>query len=223
MGGVSGRGTNRRLPGRLITRFGFAHGLMVVAGLLTFVTVSSALADRSATASIWIVGRDLPAGAEVTVADVRAVEVPASSPVLDHLVDAGTVPSGRTVRAISGGEPLLRTDLVGAGLVATGRQLSIEIDRVHLDGLRLRVGDRVDLVGVTADESIGFVVDDLPVVARSDSSAASAFGAATRTGWLTLDVAEVEAVAIAAAQQRGPLTPVRSSGAEPLDPIGGHP
>jgi hypothetical protein len=91
--------------------------------------------------SVWQVSRTLAAGATVSLADVRAVEVP--SAVAEGFLSVDEVPDGRLVRDVVAGE------LLTSGSVATGdepdvRWVTVPVEPLHAPD-DLAAGDRVDL------------------------------------------------------------------------------
>ena len=220
---VQGRNTSRWSPSRV----SFAHGLMVVAGLMTFVLVASVLRDREATVDVWVARSEVAAGSELTLADLDVVEIAATDPLLPSLLLAGPMPPvGRVRDVVGSGEPLLRSDLVAVDEVAAGRTFTIPIESVVLDGLGLSVQDRIDVIGlVSADpsgsakgvETVAYVVVGVTVTRLPVSLEATAFAAASsRSAWVTVEVSEQQALELSAAIRHGDLQLVRSTGAEPI-------
>ncbi len=206
--------TFRQTPSRLT----FAHGLMVVAGLLTFVLVAAILQDRQATAEVWVAAEGLSAGSTVDPSQLNVLELTADDPLLQWLVPATEVaPAGRLRNDLAAGAPLLRSDLVPEESSAVGRTYTVPIDSLVLDGLGLRPGDRLDVIGVGADKNVRFVVVDVEVTRLPAAQQSSAFAAtAGRSAWVTVQVDEEQALALSQARLNGQLELVRSTGAEAL-------
>lgn len=213
-GARSPRSPSHRLAG---TRLTLAHGLMVVAGLVTFVLVASVLQKREATVEVLVATSDIAAGATVTEADFDVVDISAADPLLPVLLSQ--LPAGSVVTsALAAGEPLLRSDVVVAGGVASGRTFTLEVDRLVVDGLGLAIGDRVDVIGVDAGGRVGFVVVDVAVSRLPGDAQGSAFAAAaSRSAWVTVTVDEAQALALSGARRLGAIELVRSTGAAPID------
>lgn len=199
-----------------------AHGLMVVAGLLTFVLVGSVLRDRSATVEVWVGGEHLTAGSLITPTQLVAIELRADDPMLPALVTVGTLAvDSRLVDDLRAGEPLLRSDVAVDGETLSGRTFTLAVDSLVLDGLGLRVGDHLDVIGSDGADSFGYVVADVVITRLPGTAQSTAFASASsRTSWVTIEVDEVEALRLSEAQVHGDLQLVRSTGAAPVTPFG---
>ena len=213
-----------RRGGRSITaRIGAPHALMVVAGLATFVLVSSVLRDRPDGEPVWMVRSDVAAGAFLDANDLEPMLVSVDEPIAASLlpVDAG-VPNGRVRSGVVAGEPLLASDLVPVDQVVDGRSFTIPIDAVVLDGLGLIRGDRIDVIGADADGAMGYIVADVEVVRLPSETASSAFAAAnSRSVWVTVAIDHRQALALSESLDRGEVELVRSTGAAPIRSTGG--
>ena len=202
---------------RLRGRFSLAHGLMLIAGLMTFVTTSRLLDDRSATADVLVVDQPVVAGTALAGNSVRLVEVPADVAALGGLAPADLSLDGQVARRdLTPGEPLLANDLTAGAEPSLPRTYAVAIERHVLAGLGLAVGDRVDVIGVSEDGSPYFVVSAAPVARVSTGVEASAFAADASQQWVTVAVTDSQALDLAAAQLRAEVTIVRSTGATPV-------
>jgi Flp pilus assembly protein CpaB len=175
------------------------------------------LQRREATVEVLVATSDIAAGATVTESDFDVVDISAADPLLPVLLSQ--LPAGSVVTSsLTAGEPLLRSDVVVAGAVASGRTFTLEVDRLVVDGLGLAIGDRVDVIGVDADGRVGFVVVDVAVTRLPGTAQGSAFAAAaSRSAWVTVAVDEAQALALSGAQRLGAIELVRSTGAGPID------
>lgn len=210
------RSRGRTRPARSLTAsFGLPHLFMVLAGLVTFVLVSSVLRDRSATSDVWMVANDVPAGVALSTDDVEPVSVSTDDPLLPALLlTSAGLPSGTVRHGVVAGEPLLASDLVPAEGADVGRTFTIPVESLILDGLGLRRGDRLDVIGADADGVMRYVVADVEVVRLPGAASSTAFAAASsRTSWVTVRIDDVEALRLSAALERGEVELVRSTGA----------
>lgn len=209
-------GRTSRAPASSI---GLSHVLMIVAGLATFVLVTSVLRDRSATESVWMVRHDVAGGVTLSTTDLVAVEVAVDDALLPSLVLAADgVPDGLVRYGLTGGEPLLSSDLLAVDLGSVGRTFAIPIDSSVIDGLGLQPGDRVDVIGADGENSLGYVVADAEVVRLPSPAGGSAFAAAgSRSAWVTIGIDEREALLLSAALGRGPVELVRSTGSPAIE------
>ncbi len=178
--------------------FSVSHGVIVVAGLLTFVLVASALADRRATIEIAVVEGDHAAGSALVV---RSVEVPVdeTSPV-DRWVDPSDLGADAVALAtLRDGDPLLASQ-VGVEL-DDQRTAVIDVERSVIEGLDLRVGSTVDVVA-TGDDGASFVLRDV-VVVRVPSGLGDGLLSSTGEQWVAVAVDDREALALAEASEGG--------------------
>lgn len=187
--------------------------LAVVAGLLAglFFLRGTGSSDGVAVA---VAGRDIPAGEEVTVGDLRFTEVAASSRFVAQLVprrQLGSLEGSIAIRGIVEGSPLLRDDLVSPAAGGLQRAMSLPIEREHAVGGALRPGDRVDVIdGVDAS----YVITNAEVLAVPKAVSDALSGA--RSYAITIAVDAQGALRLAAAIAGGKVEVVRSTGAEPL-------
>lgn len=197
-------------------RLTLAHGLMVLAALVTFVAVSAALRDRRATVEVLVAADDLDSGRVVDASDFTVLSVPASAASLDAWVGPLDEPSGQLARPLSPGEPLLRSDLVAVEDGLASRTFSIPVEDRVIDGLGLIVGDRVDVVGLTVDGLPSFVVGGVRVVRLPAASTGSSLSGRLGPGFVTVEVDERQVLALVTALRVEAVDVVRSTGAAPV-------
>ncbi len=198
-----------------------AHGLMVLAGLVTFVSVSATLADRSATAQVVVARDRLPAGQVLGEADFATsfdvVEVHADSPLLDGVANPELFVEGQLVRDLAPGEALRSADIVPIAEQSIARTFSLPVDAVVLAGLGLTLGDTIDVIGLDTEGQLSYVVVDAEI-ARLPQAVSSQGAFATRQeSFVTIRVGDADALALASALRAGDIEIVRSTGADPLD------
>lgn len=191
------------------------HGLMVVSALLTFVAVSSVLGDRSATVEVLVVRSAVEDGAPVRADNLEVVNLAVGHPLLDQLTPTSGFDEGLAQRPIAAGEPLLRSDVLVIGPGAGGRTFTVPVDERVIEGLALRRGDRVDVVGVNSSGHVEVVASDLEV-ARLPDSDAGGFTGSLGASFVTVEVTPDEVLHLVAALRVEQVEIVRSTGAPPL-------
>lgn len=197
---------------RVPARFTLAHGLMVLAGLMTFVLVVNVLKDKSEKVEVLVAAADFNAGRIETT----TVQVDASDPLLPAIAKPGDFVEGMFVRRqLAQGDPILLSDLVLATDAKFQRTFNFELTDTQLDGLKVQAGDLVDVIGVEKSGAVVFVATGRPVVRVSDGSSGSLGG--IRKPNVTLGVSDLDAVRISAAWRNDDLHLVRSTGATPVD------
>lgn len=192
---------------------------MVLAGLITFVLVTAALRDRSATVEVFVAAGPIEAGTPIEGAELGTIAVPADSALLPALVHAGPVEPGLAAsRSIGAGQPVLRADLVPSSDGSVLRTVALPVERLVIDGLGLRIGDRVDVIAVDSTGGSRFVVADVGVTRLPEETALGLGRTAdTSTTWLTVGVTDRQALDLAGATARGTVVVARSTGATPVD------
>jgi hypothetical protein len=189
---------------------------MVLAGLATFVLVTVALRDRSATVEVLVAAEAIEAGTPLAGAALRPVPVDAGSGVVDALVPEDEADLTLTVaRPLVAGEPVLRSDLVPGASAAGLRTVALPVEHLVLDGLGLRVGDRVDVVAVDAAGVSRFVAVGVRVARLPGPGPVGLGRSAESSSWLTVEVSDQQALDLAAASAGGDLVVVRSTGVAP--------
>ncbi len=182
-----------------------SHGVIIVAGLLTFVLVASALADRRETMTIAVVDGDHAPGAVVAV---RPIEMPIDdrSPVDRWIAIEDVDPDLVALTTLRDGDPVLSSQIGPA--LDDQRTAVIEVDRAVIDGLDLRVGVTVDVVA-SHDDGASFVLRDV-VVVRVPSGIGDGLLAGTSEQWVAVAVDDREALALADASGSGRVQLMRS-------------
>lgn len=207
---------SRRTP----RQFTMAHGLMVLAGVITFLTVSSLLRDRNETITVVVASQELLAGSEVAANAFRAVDIPADNDLATELVlHTDLVGGGQLARNLAPGEPLLRSDILPSASEVAQRTITIPVWRSTIAGLGLQIGDHVDLIGNNDSGTVAFLVSDSIVSRLPSASSTGAFGSTSgRESWITVQVDESQALDLATALRSGDIEVVRSTGAPQAQP-----
>lgn len=200
------------LTNRLPARFTLAHGLMILAGLLTFVLVNRALSDNRETVVAYFATEEAVAGRTFTP-DVD--QVPADTPGVQFFATEEELRSKVLVRTIQSGQIIMSSDLVPKGSLSF-RTFAIPVEDYHIRGLGLTRNDRVDVVGFDDDDNPVYLATDLVVDSTSASSVSEGLGATARDTYITVQVDDAQALQLALGQQNGPLHLVRSTGASPV-------
>ena len=206
-----------RRPKRAALRPTLAHGVMVLAGLVTFVLVASVLRDRSATVTVVAAAEAVEPGTPGDQVRLQHLELDADSPLLEHLARPEDLNGGRVVRRRLGpGQPVMVGDLAAGGNDSGERTVVVPVERLVLEGLGLRGEDEVDVIALDANGSSRYAVAGASV-ARVPGEEPLGLGRAAETGttWLTLRVSDDEALQLAAALGGGEVVVVRSTGAPP--------
>lgn len=195
-----------------------AAALTWLAGSLAFVLTASVLRDRAEQVEVLVAAQDIPAGAEITDEMVRTSEIDADSPLVSGLVDLdGLRPGELAAVPISAGSALRTSDLAAAGRGDGLRSMSIEVDRAQAVGGGLAIGDRIDVIDVV-DGDATYVVRDAEVTSVPAAPTGRGItGGAGSSYFVVVRVDADDALALAAAIDRGALQVVRSTGATPID------
>ena len=201
----------------LASRASFGHLVMVVSGFLAFVLVLSVLRTREDTVLVAVSRGEIPAGAEITAANVRWVELAADSPLLRSMVGRERLASEKWVaaRRLAASEPLTRDALRTAAAPSALRAMSIPIGPEHAVGGALRAGDRVDVIDVQ-DTAIAYVLQNVEVLAVGGGGGRG-LGSVGANFHVTVAVDDEGALRLAYALADGKLEVVRSTGAGPAD------
>ncbi len=198
------------MTNRLPARFSLAHGLMILAGLLTFVLVSSALADRRETVTVYFASEQAEAGQPMTP---TAVAIAKDTPGLEFYATRQQLEGLVLARSLLAGQPIMSSDLVKRGEVPF-RTVAIPLEGYQIDGLGLDRNDRVDVVGFDENDTPLYLATDLVVEGTSAGRPEGLGG--IRDGYVTLQVDDVQALRLSKGQLNGPLRLVRSTGAAPI-------
>ena len=209
LGAPKGRSTTGRLS--------FGHVMMIVAALLTFVLVLSALRTRGATVKVAVAAHEIAPGATVGPSDLRYVSLPAHSALVTQLVRPGGLPVGSVaVRRIGGNEPLTFGDLRTASGPSGLRTMSIPVDPAHAVGGTLAVGDHADVVTVDGSQA-RYVLRDVQVVGVASTAKGGGLGltGGSQQYFVTVALDDAGALRLAAAIRGEKIEVVRSTGAPP--------
>ncbi len=192
---------------------------MVLAGIVTFLTVSSVLRDRQETVAVMVANQELVAGSGLEAGAFETVQLQADSQLVGQLATVSDLSQpGQLGRDLGPGEPLLVSDIRPMEDDNALRTIAIPVWRSTIAGLGLRIGDRVDLIGAGQNGELGFVVTDAAVSRLPGATSAGAFGSeAGRESWITVQVTDQGALDIALALRAGDIEVVRSTGAAQLD------
>lgn len=211
-------GSTREAFGRRVkARFGTAHLVAVVAGLLTALLLLSWTRGQDQVVPVLVAAEDIRAGALLDAADVRMAEITADSPVVPALLSGTELDSlsGQVAtRSIAADEPILRSDV--RPVVAEGgrRAMSFSVPQANAVGGDLVVGDEVDVL-VVSDEGTRFVAENVPVLALPQS-VESGLAAAASSWWVVLAVEDIDALEIADGVENGTIYLLRSTGTPAL-------
>lgn len=204
---------------RLSRRMPRVDARLVVGVLLVALSIIGGLrfaAAADSTVGVVAVARDLPANHVLTDEDLVVTRIHASDSVLDGLVrsDRITELQGRVLLFPLTGDGLLPRDAV-AVQPRQGREITVPVTPEHALGGRVRLGDRVDVLGSftksTANARTLTVVQDAEVVemVRSEGLFGAREGELTA---LTLSVTPDDAVFLAFAIRNAELDIVRTTG-----------
>lgn len=210
--------SERRVPPRVALALPSARA--VVGGLLVAVSILGIFAaHRSATAvdtTEWlIVARPVPAGREITAADLarapmRLVDATAARAVADPRAVIGRV----ALVGLRPGDLLMRGSTAEQrATAATARRVTVTLSPAAALGGALAEGDRVDVVAIGDAESPTEVVVRGAIVGNAgDDRGAGGVGSTSGGVQVTLDVADEEAArALIAAHAAGGITLIAAS------------
>jgi len=220
---VRGNGTGSDTTGRTgrlaALHLSSGHVVMIVAGALGVLLTLGVLRSADRTVPVVVAARDLGAGAVIEAADLGVARVRAGSATMATLVraDDAVALEGRTLGGpVGAGAPVLRSALRPAGRDDARRTMSFPLPRARALAGRLEPGDRVDVVTVGRDASVGaYAVTGAEVVAV-DGSADGALGGGGDEVTVTLTVTPAIATRIAGALDAGSVTLVKATGAVPV-------
>lgn len=198
---------------RLTARFGTAHLIAVVAGLVTAVLLLSWTRGQEQLVSVVLAADSIRAGALIESTDLQVTEIPSDSTVATAILSGDSLDGlvGQVAtRSITSGEPILRTDLRPVMAEGGRRAMSFALSRANAVGGDLAVGDEVDVLVVT-DDGTRFVAEALPVLALPDPRP-SGFVGGSSGWWVVLAVEDVDALEIADGVEHGTIYLLRSTG-----------
>jgi len=183
----------------------------------------NAAAEEIALAKVWVAAHELPAGAAVTAADLRAIDWPANAlpdgAITDPAQIVGERGSGKEPRRarhlLVAGDLIVEAKLGGFGedvslinkLGSNTRAMSIKADAVTAVGGFITPGDRVDVVltqGNYGELRAATILQDVRVIGVDQSVSGTAASGAART--ITLEVTPGDSQKLALAQRAGTLS-----------------
>jgi Flp pilus assembly protein CpaB len=144
---------------------------------------------------------EIPAPASIATSNVPGVEL---ETLVAHV----------STRSILIDEPILRSDLRLAAAYTGVRAMSISLPPSNAVGGDLAVGDLVDVL-VVSDDNSRFVAERVPVL-DLPAQVSTGLVASASTWWVTLGVEGVEALEIADGVERGTIYLLRSNGSPAL-------
>ena len=193
------------LTSRLPARFTLAHGLMILAGLITFVLVNGALQDKSETVAVVYAGERSEVGSISPVIQ----DLSSMTPGLENFATEGDIAGKVLVRTLEEGSPIMKSDLIDQDR-RSFRIFAVPVDSYHVDALNLKRYDRVDIIGFDRDGQATYVAVGLAI--EGTSKAATDGFASSSDSFITVQVSDVDALRMAEAQREGPLHVVRNTG-----------
>lgn len=202
---------------RVKARFGTTHLIAVIAGLVTALLLLSWTRGQEEFVSVVLAAEDVRAGTLVELADLRPTEVPADASVLSSLIpvtESAQLVGQIAVRSIAAGEPVLRTDLRPAVTDDGRRAMSIPLSPANAVGGDLVVGDQVDVL-VVSEDNTRFVAEGVPIVALPGGDQGGLISSSSGW-WVTLAVEDVDALEIADGVEHGTIYLLRSTGTPAL-------
>ena len=188
----------------------------VVAGLLAFVLVTSVLRDRREMLHVAVARDRIPAGVTITAAMVDDVEMPTSVSFAPGLLTYSSATAGVVAaRTVQPGEAI-PSSAIGTPASTGARVMSIPVESWQAAGGELEVGDQIDVID-TGNAAPSYVLTGAAVVGRSETTIGGGLTGAARAGdlFVTVEVDDIEALALAGVIERGKLMIVRSTGAPP--------
>lgn len=204
------------ISSRVPARFTLAHGLMILAGLLTFVLVNGALRDKSETVAVVYAGERSEVGSISPVIQ----DISAKTPGLQNFATESDITGKVLVRTLEQGSPIMKSDLIDEDR-RRFRIFAVPVDSYHVDALNLKRYDQVDIIGFDQDGQAIYVAVGLAI--EGTSKAATDGFTASGDSFITVQVSDVDALKLAEAQREGPLHVVRNTGsaavANVLDPV----
>jgi Flp pilus assembly protein CpaB len=211
-------GSNGKALGKRVkARFGTAHLVAVVAGLVTAVLLLSWTRGQEDLLAVVLAADEIRAGTLIETTDLEVAEVPADPTIAAavYTADALAGLAGQVAtRSISPSEPILLSDVRPVAAEAGRRAMSVPMSPANAVGGDLAVGDDVDVLIVNADAT-RFVAESVPVLAVPTNEA-SGLVSATSAWWVVLAVEDSEALQIADGVENGTVYLLRSTGAPDL-------
>ncbi len=193
------------ISSRVPARFTLAHGLMILAGLLTFVLVNGALREKSETVAVVYAGERSEVGSISPVIQ----DINAKTPGLENFATESDIRDKVLVRTLDEGSPIMKSDLIDQDR-RSFRIFAVPVDAYHVAALNLKRYDRVDIIGFDQDGRAIYVAVGLAI--EGSSKPATDGFAASGDSFITVQVSDVDALKMAEAQREGPLHVVRNTG-----------
>lgn len=192
------------------------HVLIAVVVILAFVLNLLVLQDRSSTTLVAVASQPLTAGSVFDPSTVRLVPVDSGFEGLPDLLTEEEIDSleGWVLsRSVGEGGVIDDSALVAPGSSSGLRSMSLPVPVEHAAGGALVAGDRVDVISVD-DGAAEFVAVDLEVVSVSQGSSGGI--GTVSSHHVLVNVEAADALALAAALDRGSVEIVRSTGSEAI-------
>lgn len=209
--------TREAIGRRVTARFGRTHLIAVVAGLATALLLLSWTRGQEQMVSVVLAADEIRSGTLIEADDLRSADIPADSSLASALMPAAASDGliGQVaVRSIATGEPVLRSDLRPVVTEDGRRAMSFPLPPANAVGGGLAVGDEVDVLVVTDNET-RFVAEGVPVLAIPTTND-TGLVAGSSAWWVVLAVEDVDALEIADGVERGTIYLLRSTGTPAL-------
>lgn len=211
------RYTKEAIGKRVRARFGKAHLIAVVAGLVTALLLLSWTRGQEQMVSVVVAADEIRSGTLIEAADLQSTDIPADSSLALAFMPAAEsdgLVGQIAIRSIATGEPVLRSDLRPVVTEDGRRAMSFPLSPANAVGGDLVVGDEVDVLVVTDDET-RFVAEGVPVLALPAQSE-SGLVAGSSAWWVVLAVEDLDALEIADGVEHGTIYLLRSTGTPAL-------
>lgn len=198
-------------------RFGTVHLVAVFAGLITALLLLAWTRGQEHVIGVVAASTEIQSGATIESGDMVVVDIPAGSPFTNVMVDASSIDTlvGQVAtRRIQASEPLLSSDIRPVGSQIGRRAMSIALPSSNALGGEIEVGDVVDVLVVSEDET-RFVAEAVAVLGVPERGSGGLVSAST-SWWVTLSVDDTDALEIADGVEHGTVYLVRSTGAPAL-------
>ena len=195
---------------------------MLGAGLLGAVGTIAVLRGGDDPSKIVVAADDLQAGERIERDHLAIALVDARGAVANHFVPADDLDSivGRVVTApIAADSPVLREVVRPAAAPGRARAMSFSIAADRAVGGDLEVGDRIDVLAVDRDGTVGYALVDALVMVRADRDDDAPLRGGSDEITVTVAVDAAGAARLATAIADGDVTVVRATGADAIDDV----
>lgn len=199
------------------TRASAGHVLVVVAAVLAALANFAILRAGDETVRVAVAATELLPGDVVEASWLRFVDVRVSSDVLETLIEHGRTEAAAgaiVVSRVPAGDLVRWSDLTDPGAESGLRAMSVPVDPAHAVGGRLRAGDRIDVIEVTA-EGATYIALGLHVLDVADRTGGALGGLSPYS--VTVSVDAETALRLANAMRSDAIEIVRSTGAAEPD------